>query len=155
MKIINILLIICSIFFCSQGFAQEMDFSSPVAAFESYMSAATQRSFELSDSCYTQEFLDFTKNDQEYQSHRHPGQLTNSYNEYLGKRYTVEKFDNKAIMRFGPEYARPSPIYYIFERGQWKMDAMFMFNNIIMDDSTGGWFWRHENKDNERLWLNR
>ena len=151
----TIIFMIISILICATVLAQNMNFSTPEATFESYLNAAKVRSFALSDSCYTKEFLNFTVNDEEYQSHRYPGQLANSYDEHVGKQYTVERSGNKAIMRFGLEFSRPSPIYFVIEDGLWKMDAMFMFNNIIMDDGTGGWFWRYENKDNEGLWLEK
>ena len=139
----------------TEVYAQDMDFSSPEAAFRTYMQACKELDFYKSDLCYTKEFQRFTKTNKRYLSHRHKGQLRNEYNDLYGRNYKLEMYGNKAIMRFAPEFMRPAPLYFVREDGEWKIDAMFAFNNIIMDDRTGGWFWKHPNIDNEKQWLRR
>ena len=57
-------------------------------------------------------------------------------------------------MRFAPEGVRPAPLYFVREAGQWKIDAMFSFDNIIMESgSSTTWFWKNSKKDNEKKWL--
>ena len=137
------------------GFTQDLDLSSPEATFKTYMRACEKVDFSVSDQCYTAEFQRFTKTNQRYLAHRHKGQLRNEYNSLRNKQYKIESFGNKAIMRFGPEFKRPAPFYFVIENGQWKIDAMFAFNNIIMDDTTGGWFWKNSHRDNEAYWLKK
>ncbi|MFC1752711.1 hypothetical protein ACFL96_04870 [Thermoproteota archaeon] len=159
MKIVKLLLffvvfLVC--FNCVFVFAQDanLDFSSPEAAFSSYMKACKLLDFSLVDQCYTKEFQQFTKTNQRYRAHRNTGQLSNSYRYWSGKPYKLDKYGNKAIMRFSSEFQRPEPIYFVREAGKWKIDGMFSFNNVIIQDSSG-WHWRNPNRNNEREWLRK
>lgn len=129
-----------------------MDFSSPKATFETHMQACKELDFEKSDLCYTKEFRNFIKTDANYLAHRHTGQLSNSYRYWHGKPYKLQMHGNKAIMRFSPPFTRPEPIYFVKERGEWKIDALFSFKNVIIEDSTH-WHWLNPNVDNEKAWL--
>ena len=139
----------------SEVYAQDVDFSSPEATFRTYMQACRELDFNKSDLCYTKEFQMFAKTNKVYLSHRHKGQLRNEYNDLRGRNYKLEMHGNKAIMRFAPEFKRPAPLYFVKEGGEWKIDAMFAFKNIIMDDRTGGWFWKYSNNYNEKHWLRK
>ncbi|MBU0468293.1 MAG: hypothetical protein KKD07_09070 [Candidatus Omnitrophica bacterium] len=144
--------------FVSLSSAQiQMDYSSPEKTLESYLAAAKALSFELTDECYTVEFLVFTQTDEEYMRHRNVNQLRTSYSSIANKPYEVEMYDEKAIIRFAPEFKRPQPLYFVKEVGIWKMDAMFMFNNVIMVDGDPEveWKWKNSDVDNEALWLNK
>jgi len=129
-----------------------MDFSSPEATYRTYIQACKDLDFSRSDLCYTREFRRFIKTNKRYLSHRHPGQLRNEYNQHKNRSYELEMHGDKAIMRFAPEYVRPAPFYFRKENGEWKIDAMFSFNNVIMEGSSR-WFWRNEKIDNEGKWL--
>lgn len=135
----------------------QMDHSSPERTFESYMAAAKALSFELTDQCYTVEFLVFTQTNDEYMKHRNVDHLRVSYNSMANKPYEVEMYGDKAIIRFAPEFKRPQPLYFVKEAGEWKMDAMFMFNNVIMVD--GGteieWKWKYPEKNSEQDWIDK
>ncbi|MFC1703281.1 hypothetical protein ACFL1E_00665 [Candidatus Omnitrophota bacterium] len=134
--------------------AADMDFSSPEATFRTYLQACKEGSFEKSDLCSTKEFQRYQKSNKQYLSHRHPGQLRNAYNIWANKSYKVEKYGNKAIMRFGKMFKSPAPIYFVKEHGKWKMDGMFEFRNIIYS-SGDNWHWKNPNIDNEKKWLNK
>ncbi len=130
------------------------DYSSPEATFRTYMAACKALSFEKSDACYTRRFREFIKTDSNYRAHRHTGQLRNEYNYLHDQEYTLEAHGNKAIMRFAPERQRPAPLYFVKEGGQWKIDAMFAYNNIIME-SGSRWHWKNPDVNNEARWLSR
>lgn len=132
----------------------DLDFSSPEATFKTYMQACKALDFEKSDLCSTEEFQRFTKINKRYLAHRHTGQLANAYRYWHNKPYKLELHGNKAIMRFSPEFSRPEPFYFVKEREEWKLDSMFSFNNVIIEDSTH-WHWRNPNIDNEKEWLKR
>ena len=145
-----------SFFFCSTfaSAQNDMDFSSPEATFKTYMNACKALDFTKSDLCYTKEFRKFIKKDKDYLAHRHPGQLRNEYNYLHGRKYKLEMHGNKAIMRFSPPFKKPAPFYFVKERGKWKIDAMFSFDNVIVEDRQN-WHWRNPNVDNEKLWLRK
>ena len=63
-----------------------------------------------------------------------------------GKTYQIEKFKDKAILRFTPALKTQSSIYFKKEKGNWKIDAKFMYDNIIYGG--GGWHWKDSNKNN-------
>ena len=133
-----------------------MDYSSPEKTLESYLESAKALNFELTDQCYTVEFLVFTQTNDEYMRHRNVNQLRVSYNSIANKPYDIEMYDDKAIIRFAPEFKRPQPLYFVKEAGSWKMDAMFMFNNVIMVDGDPEieWKWKYPEKNSEDLWVN-
>jgi len=133
---------------------KNMDFSSPEATFLSYMRACKLADFSLADQCFNREFQHFTKTNKNYRSHRRTGQLRNAYSYWADKPYKLERHGNKAIMRFSSEFKRPEPIYFVREGGQWKIDAMFSYNNVIIEDSRH-WHWRNPNIDNEEKWLRK
>ena len=152
-KILSCLVILLLIF--SNGFAlpqDYMDFSSPEATFRTYMQACKDLDFRKSDLCSTKEFQNFTKTNKRYLAHRHTGQLANAHRYWHDKPYKLEMYGHKAIMRFSPEFSRPEPFYFVKERGEWKIDSMFSFNNVIIESSQS-WHWRNPNIDNERQWL--
>lgn len=130
------------------------NFSTPENTFNSYMYACKVMDFEKSDLCFTREFQNFAKTNKEYLSHRNTGQLRNAYNYWHGKPYKIEMYGDKAIMRFSPEFKRPEPFYFVEEGGEWKIDGMFSFRNVIIEDS-GNWFWRYPNVDNEKQWIRK
>ncbi|MBL7070565.1 MAG: hypothetical protein ISS26_00120 [Candidatus Omnitrophica bacterium] len=130
------------------------DFTSPESTFNSHMYACKALDFEKSDLCYTKEFQSFTKTNKEYRSHRNTGQLRNAYDYWHNKPYKLEMHRNKAIMRFSPPFKRPEPFYFVKEADGWKIDGMFSFNNLIIENS-GGWFWRNSKIDNEKVWLSK
>ena len=131
-----------------------MDFSSPEATFRTNMQACKDLDFKKSDLCTTKKFQKFAKTNKNYLSHRNTGQLANAYRYWNDKPYKLEMYRNKAIMRFSPEFTRPEPFYFVAEYGKWKIDAMFSFNNVIIEDSQH-WHWRNPKIDNEKKWLKR
>ncbi len=132
----------------------DLDFSSPKATFKTYMQACKELDFKKSDLCYTEEFRSFIKTNKRYLAHRHAGQLANSYRYWHDKPYKLELYATKAIMRFSPPFTRPEPFYFVKEYGKWKIDSMFSFNNVIIEDSNR-WHWRNPNIDNEKKWLKK
>ena len=134
--------------------ARDMDFSSPEATFKTYLRACKAMDFEKADMCYTKEFRDFIKTNKRYRAHRHPGQLKNEYHYLHGKKYKLERHGRKAIMRFSKEFDRPEPLYFVKERGAWKIDGMFSFDNVVIEDSAH-WHWRNPSIDNEKEWLRK
>jgi len=130
------------------------DFSKPESAFSSFMRACQMMDFEKSDLCYTKEFQKFAKTDKIYMSHRNKGQLNNAYNYWNNRHYELEVQGRKAIMRFSPPFERPEPIYFVKEADGWKIDGMFSFNNVIIENSKN-WHWKNPDSDNEKLWLNK
>lgn len=130
------------------------NFTTPEKTFNSFMYACEAMDFKKSDLCYTKEFQDFTKTDQNYLSHRNSGQLRNAYSYWHGKPYKIELHGDKAIMRFSPPLKRPEPFYFVREGGEWKIDGVFSFRNVIIEDSQN-WHWRNSEIDNEKLWLRK
>lgn len=156
MKIYSLRFLICLLALggvCLHGVcAQDADYSSPEATFRTYMAACKAMDFKRADKCYTEEFQRFQKTDKKYRAHRHTGQLLNMYNYLRGKKYKLEMHGHKAIMRFSPEFVRPEPLYFVRERGKWKLDGMFSFRNVRIQDHRS-WHWQNPNIDNEAKWL--
>jgi hypothetical protein len=130
------------------------DYSSPLATFKTYMEACKNHDFSIVDRCYTQEFNRFAKSDKNYMAHRHAGQLDNEYAGYADKSVRVESHGRKVILRFTPEDKKTPSLYLVNEDGRWKIDAMFMFNNIIYDQNNE-WFWKNNRQNAERIWINK
>ncbi len=130
------------------------NFSTPENTFNSLMYACKAMDFKKNDLCYTKEFQNFTKTDKKYLSHRNTGQLRNAYSYWHGKPYKIKLHGNKAIMRFSPPFKRPEPFYFVKEGGEWKIDGMFSFRNVIIENSKN-WHWRNSKIDNEKLWLRK
>jgi hypothetical protein len=152
-KTLFITVIFFSIFHLFVVNAQDIqdDYSTPLAAFQTYLRACKNRDFLAVDKCYSEEFNRFTKSNQQYISHRHVGQLDNEYNTCANKSARVDLHGKKAIIRLYPEDKKTPPFFMIKENGQWKIDGMFMFKNIIYDQNDE-WFWKDRSKDNERVW---
>jgi len=138
--------------FFHSAYAQDADYSSPEATFRTYMAACKAQSFERVDMCYTREFRRFQKKDKRYMAYRNVGQLRNMHGYLAGKRYKLELYGHKAIMRFSPEGVRPEPLYFVRESGKWKLDGMFSFKNVKIQDSRT-WYWQDHTIDNEAKWL--
>ncbi len=130
----------------------ELRFNSPLETFRSYMRACRAMDLESSRACYTKEFQDFTKTSREYSDYNNVRQLKNAYNFWHDKQYDLELHGNMAIMRFAAMFKRPEPIYFVKEDGEWKIDGLFSFKNIVIEDSKH-WHWRFPELDNEKLWL--
>ncbi len=150
-KIITCFLL--SVLFFGITYASDIDFSSPEATFKTYLQACKEGSFDKSDLCSTEEFQWFQKTNKKYLAHRHSRQLRNAYNIWANKSYKIEMHKDKAIMRFGPMFKSPAPIYFVKDHGEWKMDSMFVFRNIIYTTGGGDWYWKNPNIDNEKEWL--
>ncbi|MDD4953444.1 MAG: hypothetical protein PHG40_00885 [Candidatus Omnitrophica bacterium] len=129
----------------------EEDFSTPLAAFQTYIRACQSHDFDAVDNCFTKEFNRFKKSNKEYMKHRNMGQLDNELSCVLNKEIQVDLHSRKAIIYLYPEDRKTSPYFMTKEGGQWKIDGMFMWNNIIFDQKDE-WHWGNGNK--EKAFLN-
>ncbi|MBI3926229.1 MAG: hypothetical protein HY319_11865 [Armatimonadetes bacterium] len=124
----------------SLGGAGESAFSSPEATLATYKDALRRGSFEDSDRCYTAEFQKFQQTDEQYRKHRSPQQLTNAFKALQSRQFSVDTVSpTRAIVRWKPADPFLNPFYLAREGGEWKLDGMFMYENIKFGKS--GWSW--------------
>jgi hypothetical protein len=126
--------------------AEEYNYISPEATFETYKLALANKDIKHVKRCLTQASLDFglTHND------------TNKYPQILSmfenRKYKVRSFSNRAIIDFVPRDYKMSSVYLIEEGGEWKIDLKFI-NQYIIYDFNNNWHWKDSDITIEKRWI--
>ncbi len=118
----------------------EPDFSSPEAAYQTYLAACQSGDFGLADLCYTHSSRQYLAENPKMTEGRSPEILTGTYVRLKDKGYRVEQVsERRAIIRWDPEDPRVPPIYIRQQkRGEgWRLDLMFMARYIRQHED--GW----------------
>ncbi|MFC1645752.1 hypothetical protein ACFL2Y_01060 [Candidatus Omnitrophota bacterium] len=114
------------------------DYSTPRSTFEIFKEAAKSNDVQAYIDCTTRE-------SQEMLSQRRPNssQMNNEYRDISDKEYKIEIKGNSATLFLIPETPCNPPYFFKKENGQWKIDLIYMSENIYFD-SENNWHWRKQ-----------
>ena len=129
-----------SVSFCFAG-----NFSSPRETFEYYKASLKRGDVAAADSCFTAESLS--------KGRRHMKAYMQTLYLAIGNRqYRIEEYGNRAIVRWVPPDPTQQEFYLVKEKGAWKIDCQFMFDNIVYDQNHRC-MWRKGDPGVEQRWM--
>ena len=127
------------------------DFSTPEAAYKTYLAACQAGSFEQADLCYTASSREELKANTEFTKNRKTEQLTGTYERLKDRAYTIETVSqNRAILHWQPEDKKTPPLFFRKQKKDegWRIDLAFMSRYIRQNED--GWSWTFPKA--ESLW---